>query len=147
MNPKIPPPLAFDLAQQLLVDEAAANPSSGENTPAVVGVLEKLRRPLSALAGVTGFHAVLARALTLAQAHVPSLNVVQIKPDSSLAGFHELPHDQAAEGSVLLTAQLLGLLMAFLGEDLTLRLVLDIWPDLSVSATELLREREHDPTK
>jgi len=33
---------------------------------------------------------------------------------------------------VLLVAQLLGLLVAFIGENLTLRLMRDVWPKLSL---------------
>jgi hypothetical protein len=146
MKLKSPPPQVRDLAQQLLACEAAVCHSSGENTLAVLRVTEKLRRTLTALTGATGFRALLSRALTLAQAHVPSLSAVQIKPDGSLEGFSELLSEEAAEGGVLLIIQLIGLLVAFLGEDLTLRLVLDVWPDLPVSVTKPPRESEHDPT-
>jgi len=37
------------------------------------------------------------------------------------------------EGRVVLLAQLLGLLVAFIGEDLTLRLVREVWPKLSIN--------------
>jgi hypothetical protein len=35
-----------------------------------------------------------------------------------------------AEGSVVLVAQLLALLVAFIGENLTLRMVREVWPKL-----------------
>ena len=37
---------------------------------------------------------------------------------------------EAVESGVLLAAQLLGLLVAFIGENLTLRLVREVWPKL-----------------
>jgi hypothetical protein len=41
--------------------------------------------------------------------------------------------DKIFEGRVVLLAQLLGLLVAFIGEDLTLRLVREVWPKLPLN--------------
>ena len=54
-------PKTRDLAQWLLVYEAAAGDSSTTDTPVVYGVCDKLRRPLSTLAGAAGFRSLLAR--------------------------------------------------------------------------------------
>ena len=122
-----------DLAQRLLAYEAAALNSSEQDTPAVFRVSEKLRGPLSTLAGATGFRTLLARALTLAKTHAPGIGAIQVKPDGSLEGLSELHDDgEVAEAGVLLIAQLLGLLVLFIGENLVLRLVLDVWPDLPI---------------
>jgi hypothetical protein len=68
---------------------------------------------------------------------------LSIKPDGFLAGLSELHDDgEVAEAGVLLIAQLLGLLVLFIGENLVLRLVLDVWPDLPVVEPELQRESE-----
>jgi hypothetical protein len=147
MNQKLPSPTVLDLAQGLLGYESAARNSSEEKTPAVFRVSEKLRRPLSTLAGATGFRALLARALTLAKVHVSVLSAVQVKPDGSLEGLSEVHNNEAAQAGVMLIAQLVGLLNAFIGEELTLHLLVDLWPDLPVFVAELYREREHDPTK
>ena len=146
MNSRIPSPPAQDWAQRLLAYEAAASSASGENT-AVFRVVEKLRRPLCTLAGATGFRTLLARALLLAQAQVASLSAVRVQPDGSLTGLPEIDHEQATAGGVLLLAQLLGLLVTFLGAELTLRLVREGWPDWAVFGTELQKESEHDPTR
>jgi hypothetical protein len=45
----------------------------------------------------------------------------------------QLAPAQFAEGRTVLLAQLLGLLVAFIGEGLTVRLVHEAWPDLSHS--------------
>jgi hypothetical protein len=45
----------------------------------------------------------------------------------------EADPEEIAEGSVILLSQLLGLLVAFIGEDLTLRLVREIWPKVPLS--------------
>src|SRR2546423_14365902 len=123
MNEKLPSPAILDLAQGILGYESAARNSSEEKMPAVFRVSEKLRRSLSTLAGATGFRALLARALTLAKVHVSSLSAVQVKPDGSLEGLSEVHNDEVAEAGVMLIAQLVGLLNAFIGEELTLHLL------------------------
>ena len=143
MNEKILNHEMRDLAQRLVAYEAAAGDSSDENTPAVFRVSEKLRGPLSTLAGATGFRMLLARALTLAKAHAPRISTVQVKLDGTLDGLSELHNeDEAAEAGILLIAKLLGLLVVFIGEDLVLRLVLDVWPDLPALDPELHRKSE-----
>ena len=97
--------------------------------PAVLRVSEMLRRPLSTLAGSSGFRSLLTRALTLAKAQVPGLSAVQVKADGSLEGCDLDNQDEAAEAGVILIAHLLGLLVTFIGESLMLSLVLDAWPD------------------
>ena len=97
---------------------------------------EKLRSPLATLMGNTGFHALLSRALALAQAEVPWLQAVHVKADGSFGGLDELEarvhSDEIFPGCVVLLAQLLDLLVVLIGENLTLRLVGEIWPKLSL---------------
>ena len=113
---------------------------------AVLCVSEKLRLPLSTLAGSSGFRSILARSLTLAKAQAPGLSAVQVKPDGSLEGLSYLGNqDQDAEAGVILIAQLLGLLVTFIGEGLMLSLVLDAWPDFT--AIDTLEKNDHAPTR
>ena len=88
---------------------------------------------MCALAGVAGFRALAARALTLAKAEVPGLSVMQIMADGSMQGLGEMdpPGDKHPDGNgeVILIAELLGLLMIFIGRSMTLRLVQDAWPE------------------
>lgn len=130
-NPKM-----LDIAHRLLAHEASNGESSEIKTPAASGVSEKLRRPISSLAGAIGFRALLTRALSLARVQVPALGAVQVKPDgaldwngNNLNGLHNAETDEA---SAALIAQLLGLLANFIGEALTLRLLHDAWPELPV---------------
>ncbi len=122
------PPQTLDLAQRLLDYESAAGKTSEPATFAALRACETLRRPLCALAGVAGFRSLLSRALTLARAEAPSLSAVQVAADGSLQGLDELEpqidRDQAREAGVILIAQLIGLLLFFVGEGLTLRLVI-----------------------
>ena len=122
-----------NLAQRLLAYEAVGDENSAPSESAASRVCAKLRGPLITLAGVAGFRSLLSRALTLARAEVPSLSAVQVAADGSLRGLDELvsqtDKEHAREGGVILIAQLVGLLLTFIGEGLTIRLVQDVWPE------------------
>jgi hypothetical protein len=100
-------------------------------------VLEKLRVSLTRFAGADGFTALLRRALALARAEFPSLHSITEKSDGSLEGLEEVAADKGnsgADGSnaaVAITAHLLGLMVTFIGEPLTVRLVCEAWPEES----------------
>jgi hypothetical protein len=118
-------------AERILALEIAANKRGATKLPAAAYVTEQLRRVLSTLLGAAGFRALLARAVTLAKAEAPELDVVVVQSDGSLAGLS--PDDgrsktELAESEVVLVAHLLGLLVTFVGEALMLRLVNDAWP-------------------
>jgi hypothetical protein len=123
-------PQLRDFAERLLAREAAAATSPDKSVPPAYRVCEKLRRPLSMLAGATGFQSLMFRALTLAKREAPSLGAVRVSADGSLENGHIEPSrgDDDADG-VLLVAHLIGLLFTFIGETLTLRLMHDVWPD------------------
>jgi hypothetical protein len=95
-------------------------------------VCEKLRPTLSTLMGATGFRALLSRALALASTEVPALGQLEIDASGSLvyraAISAEANRINDTEGDVVLVAQLLSLLVAFIGENLTRQLLLDVWP-------------------
>ena len=122
-----------DLALRLLAVEAASQ--SAPHGHVVVRVCEKLRVPLTRLAGIEGFTSLMRRALALARAEVPSLHSVHVKADGSLEGLEELATDPStggAEVAFAITAQLLVLLDTLIGEPLTLRLVRAAWPNTSL---------------
>jgi hypothetical protein len=66
-------------------------------------------------------------------AEAPSLSAVQVAADGSLKGLDELASQtdkkQASDGGAILIAQLIGLLLTFIGDGLTLQLVQDVWPE------------------
>ena len=134
------------LAQRLLTYEAVAGEASEPAESAAFRVCAKLRQPLITLAGVAGFRSLLARALTLARAEAPILSVVQVAADGSLKGLDELPpqtaKEQARDGGAILIAQLIGLLLTFIGEGLTLRLVQDVWPEAAFNGRISEKERK-----
>ncbi len=136
-----------DLAQRLLAEEAAADNTSLTTGSTISRVYEKLRRSLCALAGVAGFRALALRALTLANVEAPSLSSMQVTADGSLQvrGEAELEGDKhlAGESGIILLSQLLGLLHAFIGEALTLRLLGDVWPDAVFDDSGTGEKHEH----
>jgi len=68
----------------------------------------------------------------LAKAEAPSLRAMQVTEDGSLhvpseaSDGDKLP---VGESGIILLAQLIGLLHAFIGKTLTLRLLQDAWPN------------------
>lgn len=119
-------------AARLIAYETSSNESSETTTPVAFHICEKLRPHLATLMGNGGFRALLSRALVLAKAEVPWLRTVHVEADGSLEGLEQplarLDPDEFIKGNVCLLAQLLGLLVAFIGESLTLGLVRDVWP-------------------
>lgn len=125
-----PFPSLRDLARRLLAVEAASQSAAGPRAHETVRVFDKLRVSLTRFAGADGFASLLRRALLLASADVPSLQSVKIGPDGRLEGFEQIIAGAAgAEAAVAITAHLLALLVTFVGEPLTLRLVGAAWPD------------------
>jgi hypothetical protein len=123
-----------DLARRLL---AASQTASDPHVHEAVLVNEKLRIYLTQFAGADGFASLLRRALALAAAEVPSLQSVKIDTNGRLQGFEQIPANTAAgatggEAAVAITAHLLGLLVTFIGEPLTLRLVREAWPEMAL---------------
>ena len=129
-------PQMRDFSERLIAYETRENKSSETKTPAACLVSEKLRPHLATLMGNLGFRALLSRALSLANTEVPWLRAMHVNADGSFEGLDELgaqvDPDEIFEGCVVLLAQLLGLLVAFIGENLTLRLVREVWPKLSL---------------
>ena len=133
-----PTPSIRDLAQRLLAAEAASQDATGAHVHEAVRVCEKLRIALTRFAGADGFTSLMRRALALARTEFPALNGVTKKADGSLGGLEELAADAGNSGVgggaevVAIVTHLLGLLVAFIGEPLTLRLVREAWPAASL---------------
>jgi type IV secretory pathway VirB2 component (pilin) len=129
-------PTTRELARRLLAYEAAEAGTAKADTQAVCRVCDKLRRPLTTLAGAAGFRSLLARALTLAKQEAPLLGAWEVKSDGSL---QVLTGETAQSGAVLI-AQLIGLMITFIGESLTLRLLHDVWLDLPDAEVKFERD-------
>jgi len=132
------PPQMRDLTQRLLTYEASAGDTSESVESTILRVYEKLRGNLCLLAGVAGFYSLASRALTLARSEAPSLSAVQVAADGNLQGMSAIEPstnvktEAVYEGGVTLISRLLGLLLIFLGEALTMNLVRDAWPDAAL---------------
>src|SRR5690242_4331409 len=130
-------PAVRHIARQLLAQEADRSPDPEDIAGAAERACVNLRLHLARLVGLEGFIALLSRALVLARAEAPWLSEVTIETNGSPQGLREAASTQgaveAAEGYTALLAHLLGLLVLFIGEALTLRLVRDIWPDVPLS--------------
>ena len=133
-------------AERLMALEAMRTGSSVADAPAVFHVTNMLRPQLAALMGNGGFGALLARALSLAKAEVPWLDAIQVDENGVLEGLETLhPQPSPAEllrGRVLLLAHLLGLLGAFIGPGLVLRLVGELWPQILLDEQDSGDERD-----
>lgn len=127
-------PNTQEIANRLLIYEAGEQDSSGANAPAAVQeVCQKLGRPLSKLVGEMGSRALLARALTLAKRDAEVLSPVKVTDDGALEGLS----NEAEDASTVLVGHLIQMVVTFLGEALTLRLLHDVWPDRTISDVSL----------
>ena len=129
-------PTTRDLAQRLVAYEGVETSSAMADMHAVCRVCDKLRRPLTTLAGAAGFRSLLSRALTMAKQESPVLSAWEVKADGSLQGLN----GEAAQSGDVLIAHLIGLMITFIGESLTLRLLHDVWLDLPDSENKLERD-------
>ena len=134
-----------ELAKRLLSYETTGRRRRGGEMKAAFQVGGKLHSYLGALMGSTGFPSLLSRAFALTAAEVPWLKQAHVKPDGSWEGLDELGAQvspkQVAECAVLLVAHSLELLIAFIGETLTSRIVKEIWPKLALSEPSPEREK------
>jgi len=138
-------------AKRLITYEASRDKTSETNDPKLFSVYEKLQPLLATLIGNGGFRALISRSLVLAKAEVPWMQSIRVKLDGSLESvknLHEqIDADEFFEGRIILLSHLLGLLVAFIGENLTFRLVRDIWPMVSLNNLDLDNKGKHEKSK
>lgn len=112
---------------------AASRTSSDTHQHELWFVMERLRSALTRVAGEEGFASLLKRALALAGAERPALRGLEVDSQGRLHGLEDLPAGNGAgaagETAVAVTAQLLELLVTFIGEELTRALVRKAWLD------------------
>jgi hypothetical protein len=134
------PPAPEELARRLLAYEASEKQSPEELAAAGERVYRRLREHLVVLLGPIGFDALWARAVHLAQPKFRSADDVAgeqslharayglqaaVRGRDSAAGHHNL---------VVTFASFITLLFTFIGEELSLRFIRQIWPDLPPDA-------------
>jgi hypothetical protein len=126
------------LALRLLRHEA----HRGEDLTAVLDAAErcygKLCTVLAQLVGVSGCQALLGRALRIATLEHPRLGSARSasEPLGSIDGLRDslrtVTPMEASDSLATVLASLMWLLATFIGDDLTLRLLRDVWPDVSL---------------
>lgn len=123
-----------DFAGHVIAYEAKLKKSLGMKTSVAFPVLERLRPHLTTLMGTAGYRALLLRAIALAGAEIPWLSAAKVEADGSMTlpepADANVSPNEIFDGRIELLAQLLGLMVAFIGERLTLQLVRDVWPRL-----------------
>lgn len=135
-----------DLAQRL---RATSRTISNSHVNEAVLVNEGLRLSLTRFTGADGFVSLLRRALALASADVPALRSVNLGADGHLNGWEQFIANAgtgaagvADEAAVAITSHLLGLLVTFLGEPFTLRLVREAWANTDLNELSLNIEND-----
>jgi hypothetical protein len=135
-------------AERLIAYETTVGKSDASTPPSAFLVCEKLSPLLTTLLGNVGFSALLSRALALARSEVAWLRALRVGPGGSLEGFAEPPAhvspDETVRGAVALAAQLLQLLATFIGEDLTLRFVREVWPKLATGNPDFAKGNKNE---
>ena len=137
------------LAGRLIAVDAGGAKSSRNQRATAFPVAEKLRPHLATLMGNDGYRALLMRARALASEEVAWLRSMRVAADGSLerldtAAAPLMGATEMLEGRVVLVAQLLGLLVDFIGESLTLRLVREVWPKLAPENLNASKDHENE---
>jgi hypothetical protein len=141
-------PKMREFATHLIACETRERGAPETQVPATIVVCERFGFRLTTIMGKTGVQALLLRALALASAETPRLRAVHLKADGSLEGWEALEAivgpGEVAQAGLVLVAHFLGLLAAFIGEDLTLHLAREVWPELSLDASDFSNTDENE---
>lgn len=139
------------LAQTLISLESNQRGASTSRAEGPATAIEKLRPHLTNLMGNVGFVTLLARALVLASTEVIWLRTVRLSEEGTWEGLAEAQTQISAsdftDALVLVLAQLLGLLVALVGEALMVRLVSEVWPNLSLKNLNTGRKDKNEKNK
>ncbi|MDQ6674592.1 MAG: hypothetical protein M3069_28305 [Chloroflexota bacterium] len=130
----------LDLASWLVARELGAEADAEGLFAAAEQVGQKLSHGLSRSISAAGSQALVSRALHLEQTEFPFLEGVRagIPPGACFEGLIESTRDvesgEAARGLLTVLRRMLDVLANYMGEELTLRMVREVWPDLPLLA-------------
>lgn len=134
-----------ELARRLLAREAAKSRDARDPAGSMDGVCRQLYRRLDPLIGAGGFNALLGRALRIAGREFPWLDAVSVEdyPGCSLKGLAEAAggRDEAEEGFAAVLANVVWLLVTFIGEDIALSVMREDWPEVGTGAAAPVSEK------
>jgi hypothetical protein len=129
-------PAVDDLVRRLIQHEAGGARDAESLGTAIGAACLKLSGELETLVGRGGVAALLGRAVNLSKREFPFLGAVHVQLEAPVAldGLRDAlqgcsPVDAEA-ASIALLANLVGLLVSLLGEELGLRPVTSVWPNL-----------------
>jgi hypothetical protein len=131
MQVNTPSPSMSELARRLV---GASQLASRSDARAVELVNDNLRACVIRFAGADGFAALLRRAVALAGAQMSVLRAAKVGADGRIEDIEEILAGQDSvlqESAFAITAQLLELLVTFIGEPHTRRLVREACPEIS----------------
>jgi len=135
-----------NLARRLLAHEAKKSPSPVKLAEALAVCCQRLHTGLDPLIGGGGFRALLDRALYLAKREHSWLNGVEIEdyPGCELKALREAMNGKEPavinETFTAILANVIWLLVTFIGEDIALGLIEEAWPDMKIATASMLKE-------
>jgi hypothetical protein len=133
------PPALGDFARRLLSHEAGNGRSARDVTDALERACQSLHGRLAPLVSAVGFDALVARAVKLAAREFPFLAAVNVPigTNCSVDGLRQVAEarepNEVTDALVAILANLIWLLVIFIGENLGLRKVREVWPDVPLT--------------
>jgi hypothetical protein len=129
------------LAVRVLAREAKKSRGPAALSGGMEASCRRLHARLDPLIGAGGFRALLARALHLAAKEFPWLDAVRVEehPACGLKGLREAMKgtDASSAGGAfaLVLANVIWLLVTFIGEDIAFGLLREVWPEIETDVT------------
>ena len=141
------------LGQRLLERELESageviGPDNAILAAAAERAMQRLAEPLGRLLGVDGYWGLLRRAVHVARTESPLLQELAVAPISAggLDGLHAAVRDAdptvARDALTAILANLVWLLVTFIGEGLTRRILGEAWPDVRLDGEALISTEE-----
>lgn len=119
------------MVRRLMAEEIRARKSSPSKESGAFRLTDMLRPSLVRFTGMAGFRTLLARALAMTAQRIRWMKAVHVSVEGDLNGVDEarvgVPPVEVTEGEVELITQLIGLLVTFIGEELTGHLLHEVW--------------------
>ena len=136
------------LERELGGTEEALGSESAVLAAAAERATQRLAEPLGRLLGVEGYWGLLRRAVHLARSESPLLQELAVS--STSAGGLDVLHTAAGDADpavardalTAVLAHLVWLLVTFIGEGLTRRILREAWPDLRLNGEALISTEE-----